>query len=66
MPASCKSARERRKSIIVSVGNLKVCPRPEQIPGWPCGGKEFVERLEKMLGRSLRPQKRGPKSKWTK
>lgn len=34
--------------------------------GWPCGGKEFVERLEKMLGRSLRPQKRGPKTQWNK
>jgi putative transposase len=29
--------------------------------GWPCGGKEFVDRLEGMLGRSLRPQQRGRK-----
>jgi len=34
--------------------------------GWPCGGKEFVDRLERMLGRPLRPQKRGPKAKWNK
>ncbi len=29
--------------------------------GRPCGGNEFVEHLETILGRSLRPQKRGPK-----
>jgi putative transposase len=30
--------------------------------GRPCGGKEFTERLETILGRSLRPLKRGPKT----
>ena len=31
--------------------------------GLPCGGKPFVDRLEKMLGRSLRPKKKGRKPK---
>ena len=30
--------------------------------GRPCGGKEFVERLETMLGRLLRLQRRGSKT----
>ena len=31
--------------------------------GRPCGDAPFVERLESVLGRKLRPQKRGPKPK---
>ena len=31
--------------------------------GRPLGNETFVERLEKMVGRALRPQKRGPKPK---
>jgi putative transposase len=29
--------------------------------GWPCGNQEFVETLECMYGRPLRPQKPGPR-----
>ncbi len=31
--------------------------------GLPCGGTQFVDHLEKMLGRSLRPKKKGRKPK---
>ena len=31
--------------------------------GRPCGGKEFIDRLEATLGRTLRSRKRGPKPK---
>jgi len=31
--------------------------------GRPCGPAEFVERLEKLLGRPLAPNKRGRKPK---
>ena len=31
--------------------------------GRPCGDVNFIERLETVLGRSLRPAKRGPKTK---
>jgi putative transposase len=34
--------------------------------GRPLGAKTFVERLEKELGRRLRPRKRGPKPKSTR
>jgi len=29
--------------------------------GWPCGAEGFVEKLESVYGRPLRPQKPGPK-----
>ncbi len=31
--------------------------------GRPLGDETFVKRLEEMLGRALKPQKRGPKPK---
>lgn len=31
--------------------------------GRPLGEEQFLERLEKMVGRVLKPQKRGPKPK---
>ena len=37
--------------------------RRNTITGRPCGSPSFVERLETMLGRSLRPKKRGRKPK---
>ncbi len=43
---------------------LKTIRRQTHV-GLPCGNREFIDRLENLLGRSLRPQKRGrkPKSK---
>ena len=35
-------------------------------PGRPLGGETFVERLEAIIGRVLRPQKRGRKPKLPK
>jgi putative transposase len=31
--------------------------------GRPLGGESFVDRLEELVGRVLKPQKRGPKRK---
>jgi len=39
--------------------------RRQTLAGRPCGGREFVERLEEALGRILHPRKRGPKVKKT-
>jgi putative transposase len=37
--------------------------RRQTLTGRPCGGREFVARLEEALGRILHPRKRGPKPK---
>ena len=38
-------------------GKIRKCTRS----GWPCGDQTFVEHLENIYGRPLRPQKPGPK-----
>jgi putative transposase len=38
-------------------GKIRKCTRG----GWPCGDERFVENLESVYGRQLRPQKPGPK-----
>jgi putative transposase len=40
--------------------------RRAELTGRPLGGTAFLTRLEKRLGRTLRPQKRGPKPKTEK
>jgi len=35
--------------------------RRQTLTGRPCGTPDFVERLEKRTGRTLRPKRRGPK-----
>jgi len=37
--------------------------RQSETTGRPLGSEEWMEKLEKMTGRALRPQKRGPKQK---
>ena len=51
--------------------NLLAAAREEELKdlrrhsrtGRPFGNETFLERLEAMLGRVLKPQKRGPKTK---
>ena len=51
--------------------NLLAAAREEELKdlrrhsrtGRPLGNETFLERLEAMLGRVLKPQKRGPKTK---
>jgi putative transposase len=37
--------------------------RHSETTGRPLGSEEWIERLEKMTGNTLKPQKRGPKTK---
>ena len=39
--------------------------RPHEATGRPLGDKTFLHRLERLLGRVLLPNKRGPKPKRT-
>jgi len=38
--------------------------RRHERTGRPLGNERFVTRVERLLGRVLRPQKRGPKGPW--
>ncbi len=38
--------------------------RQSETTGRPLGGKEWMEKLEKLTGRAMKPQKRGPKKKY--
>ena len=40
--------------------------RRQTMTGRPSGSKDFIARLEGLLGRLLHPQKRGPKTKEAK
>ena len=58
-PNGPQQPREAEKADIVL---LRKHPRT----GHPCGDMPFVERIEKLVGRTLRPQKRDPKPKQKK
>ena len=38
--------------------------RESETTGRPLGGEEWMEKLEKLTGRAMKPQKRGPKKKY--
>ena len=38
--------------------------RRHERTGRPLGGERFVTRIERLLGRVLRPHKRGPRGPW--
>jgi len=38
--------------------------RQSETTGRPLGGEEWMEKLEKLTGRAMKPQKRGPKRKY--
>ena len=61
----CRAARERGHVNEYDVPRLRAAlfGRHER-SGRPLGSEGFVTRVERLLGRVLRPHKRGPKGPW--
>ena len=47
------------------LGKMVASIRPQTMTGRPSGSKDFIARLEGLLGRILHPKKPGPKRKET-